>query len=402
MGHHSISVLVIFNYYFRDIRLKSSLILNSDQESLQDTARKFTEQEIIPVAAKYDRESSFPKEIIEEASKLGLCNLTLPAENGGSELSLYDACLVIEEIAYGCAGFATSMVANDLALTPISISGSKEQKNKFIGDIVTNNQLASFCLSEPGAGSDAAGIKTTYQRKGDKFIISGNKQWITNGAYAKNFTVFATSDPNLKHKGISCFVVPADSEGITIGEHEDKLGQRCSNTTPINFDKVEVSKDYLIGEEGSGFLTAMKTLDFSRPLTAILAVGIARRAFESALEYSKERKQFSKPISNFQGIQFMLADMATNIEAARLLTFQSASLLDNGSDATLYSSMAKRFAADMGMQVTVDAVQIYGGYGYTKEYPVEKLMRDSKLMQIYEGTSQIQKIVIARELIKNG
>lgn len=365
-------------------------------------ARKFTEQEIVPVAAKYDKESSFPKDIIKEASKLGLCNLTLPAENGGSGLSLYDACLVIEEIAYGCAGFATSMVANDLALTPIRISGNDEQKNKFIGDVVSNQDLASFCLSEPGAGSDAAGIKTSYEKKGDKFLISGNKQWITNGEYAKNFTVFATSDASLKHKGISCFVIPADSKGITIGEHEDKLGQRCSNTVPINFDGVEVTKEHLIGDEGSGFLTAMKTLDFSRPLTAILAVGIARRAYAEALKYSKERKQFSKPISNFQGIQFMLADMATNIEAGRLLTFQSAKLLDDGVDATLYSSMAKRFAADMGMQVTVDAVQIYGGYGYTKEYPVEKLMRDAKLMQIYEGTSQIQRVVIARELINNG
>lgn len=382
--------------------MKDSLLLNDDQISLRDVARKFSENEITPVAAKFDASSEFPKEIIAEGAKLGLCNLTLDPENGGSGLSLHDACLVIEEIAAGCAGFATSMVANDLALTPIRIAGNDEQKKKFIGELVEKQKLASFCLSEPGAGSDAAGISTKYEKKGDKLIINGSKQWITNGQYAKNFTVFASSDLSLKHKGISCIVVPADSKGITIGEHEDKLGQRCSNTVPITFENVEVPIDNLIGEEGTGFVTCMKTLDFSRPLTAILAVGIARKAFEYALAYSEERKQFGRSINSFQAIQFMLADMATNIEASRLLTLQSAKMLDMGIDATLYSSMAKRLAADTGMQITLDAVQIFGGYGYTKEYPVEKLMRDAKLMQIYEGTSQVQRIVISRELIKNG
>jgi acyl-CoA dehydrogenase len=377
----------------------TSFILNQEQETLKQEARKFSRNEILPVVKHHDETSEFPKKIIENGAKLGFCNLTLPADFGGTGLGTFEACLVIEEIAAACGGFATSMVANDLALTPIALAGNKEQKEKFIESLVSKFQLASFCLSEPGAGSDAAGISTRYEEVNGEFVITGAKQWITNGGYAENFTVFATKDPSLGHKGIACFVVPAKSEGVQIGNHENKLGQRCSNTVPLTFNSVRVPKENLIGEEGQGFKIAMQTLDRSRPLTAILAVGIARSAYEYARAYALERKQFKKNISSFQGIQFMLADMFTNIEAARLLTMQSAALLDANKDATLYSSMAKRFAADVGMQVTVDAVQIFGGYGYTKDYPVEKLMRDAKLMQIYEGTSQIQRIVIAKELL---
>lgn len=373
--------------------------LTAEQVALRDAVRDFVRAEIVPVAGKFDQSSEFPKEIIAQAQKLGFMNLTLPAECGGSGLGLHDASLVIEEIAAGCAGFATSMVANDLALTPIRIGGTPDQHAKFIKPICEAGHLASFCLSEPGAGSDAAGLTTTVAADGDAYVVNGSKQWITNGGLAKQYTVFATIDKAKKHKGICCLAVASDTPGIKTGHHENKLGQRCSNTTTVTFDNVRVPKANMIGKEGDGFKIAMKTLDFSRPMTAVIAVGIARAAYEYALNYSKERKQFGKSISEFQGIQFMLADMITNIEAGRLLTLKSAQMLDQGLNASLHSSMAKRFAADMAMQVTVDAVQIFGGYGYTKDYPVEKLMRDAKLMQIYEGTSQIQRVVIAKSIL---
>lgn len=370
--------------------------MTPDQNALVETTRKFVEGVIRPVSASYDQSGEFPEKELKQAASQGLVNLTLPY---GTELSLYDACLVIEELAKGCAGFATSIVANDLALTPIAIGGTTEQKERFIKPIVENGEFASFCLTEPGAGSDAAGLSTQATVDGDYYVISGNKQWITNGGYASQYTVFATHDKSKRAKGISCFVVPANSKGITCGHHEDKLGQRCSNTVAINFDGVKIPKANLIGKEGEGFKIAMQTLDFTRPMTAILSVGIAQRALECSIEYAKERKQFGTEISSFQAIQFMLADMATMIEASRLLTLHAAKLISDGKKASKESSMAKRLSADSAMEITTNAVQIFGGYGYTKEYPVEKLMRDAKLMQIYEGTSQIQRIVIARELL---
>jgi acyl-CoA dehydrogenase len=376
-------------------------ILDEEQQALCEMAGKFARERIVPVAPQFDESSDFPKGLIEEAMGLGLCNLLLPVEYGGIGLTLENACVVVEELAAGCAGVTTSLVANDLALLPISIGGSPEQKEKFIRPIVEGGLLASFCLSEPGAGSDAGGLQTTVRVEGDEFVLTGSKQWITNGGYASQYTVFATTDRALRHKGIGCFVVPSDAKGIEKGRHENKLGQRCSNTVPLTFDGVRIPKENLIGDLGAGFEIAMKTLDLSRPLTAIIAVGIARAATQHALEYAKQRKQFGKVIGEFQSIQNMLADMATGVDAARLLTYRSAHLLDKGKRASLESSMAKRFAADMAMSVTVDAVQIYGGNGYTKDYPVEKLMRDAKLMQIYEGTSQIQRMVIARELLKD-
>jgi acyl-CoA dehydrogenase len=315
-------------------------------------------------------------------------------------LGLFDACLVIEEIAWGCSGFATSMVANDLALTPIRIGATEDQKKRFLEPVITSGQLASFCLTEPGAGSDAAGLQTTVEDGGDCWILNGSKQWITNAGHASQYTVFATHDRTKRAKGISCFVVPRSTPGIEVGHHENKMGQRCSDTCRVTFDNVRVPKDHLIGAQGEGFKIAMQTLDASRPLTAAIAVGIGRAALEHAVAYSKERKQFGNAISSFQGIQFMLADMATGVEASRMLTWRSAWLLDQGKTASIESSMAKRLSADTAMSVATDAVQIYGGYGYTKEYPVEKLMRDAKLLQIYEGTSQVQRIVIARELLK--
>jgi len=374
--------------------------LNEEQQLLKGAARKFADKEIFPEAPKFDRDSSFPEELIAKARKLGLMNVTIPAELGGAGLSYLDACLVIGELASGCAGITTSIMANDLALIPVVIAGSDGQKQAFVKKVLDKGNFASFCLSEPGAGSDVAGMSSALTKVDGGYRLTGNKQWITNGGYASQYTVFATLDREKKHKGICCVVVPADAAGVSHGHHEDKLGQRASNTTTVSFENVFVPDSSLIGDEGEGFRIAMRTLDITRPFTAIIAVGIAERAFECARSYSLERKQFGVPIGTFQGIQFMLADAATDIEAARLLTLKAAWMLDNNEDSSLLSSMAKRFAADMAMRVTTDAVQIYGGYGYTKEYPVEKLMRDAKLMQIYEGTSQIQRVVIARNLLQ--
>jgi acyl-CoA dehydrogenase len=374
--------------------------LSPEQESLREIASRFASERIRPVAAEFDEQSRFPQAIIKEGHGLGLINLTLPDECGGTGLSIFDACLVIEEIAWGCSGFATSMVANDLALTPIRLGGTPEQHERFIAPVATSGGLASFCLTEPGAGSDAAGLQTSVEDGGDVWIINGSKQWITNAGYASQYTVFATIDKSRKHKGICCLVVPRATAGITVGQHENKMGQRGSDTCAVTFDNVRVPKDHMIGAPGDGFKIAMQTLDASRPMTAAIAVGIARAALEHAIAYAKERKQFGVPIGSFQAIQFMLADMATAVDSSRLLTWRSALMLDEGKNASLESSMAKRMSADTAMSVSTDAVQIFGGYGYTKEYPVEKLMRDAKLLQIYEGTSQIQRVVIARELLK--
>ncbi len=378
----------------------SLMELSPEQESLREIAARFAAERIRPVALEHDERSHFPEAIIRDGHALGLINLTLPNECSGTGLSIFDACLVIEEIAWGCAGFATSMVANDLALTPIRIGGTPEQHERFITPLATAGDLASFCLTEPGAGSDAAGLQTTVEDGGDAWIINGSKQWITNAGYARQYTVFATYDRSKKHKGICCLVVPRETPGITVGSHENKMGQRSSDTCAVTFDNVRVPKDHMIGAPGEGFKIAMQTLDASRPMTAAIAVGIGRAALEHAIAYAKERKQFGAAISSFQAIQFMLADMATAVDSSRLLTWRSALMLDAGKNASLESSMAKRMSADTAMSVSTDAVQIFGGYGYTKEYPVEKLMRDAKLLQIYEGTSQIQRIVIARELLK--
>ncbi|MCX6114727.1 MAG: acyl-CoA dehydrogenase family protein [Proteobacteria bacterium] len=374
--------------------------LSAEQESLREIAQRFALDKIRPIAAQLDERAEFPLAVIKESHALGLINLTIPVELSGSGLSIFDACLVIEEIAWGCAGFATSMVANDLALTPIRLAGSEEQKRRFIQPIAASGEFSSFCLSEPSAGSDVAGLQTTVEDGGDYWILNGAKQWISNAGHASQYTVFASIDRTKKHKGLCCLVVPRSTVGISVGHHENKMGQRCSDTCSVTFDNVKVPKDHMIGAPGEGFKIAMQTLDASRPMTASIAVGIARAACEHALAYSKERKQFGSPISSFQGIQFMLADMATVIDSSRLLTWRSAWLIDQGKPASIESSMAKRFSADSAMSVTTDAVQIFGGYGYTKDYPVEKLMRDAKLLQIYEGTSQIQRIVIAREMLK--
>lgn len=374
--------------------------LTEEQLALQETARRFAKEEMIPKAAYYDETAEFPKQIIEKAFNIGLLNACVPSQFNGSGLSTLDSVIICEELAAGCTGMATSMMANDLALYPIVIAGTEEQKKRLLHSFTKEFKLTSFCLTEPNAGSDVAGISTHLKKEGNNYILNGQKMFITNASHASRFTVYATLDKNLGHKGICAVVVDAKSSGVSIGKKENKMGQRASDTASIHFDHVKIPKENLLGQEGEGFKIAMKTLDHSRPLVSISAVGVARSAYEYALQYSKERIQFGKPIAEFQAIQFMLANMAMSIEAGRLLCYKAAWQLDNHIRPTLMASFAKAWSADMAMKVTIDAVQIFGGYGYSKEYPVEKLMRDTKLIQIYEGTSQIQRLVIAKEILK--
>ncbi len=374
--------------------------LSDDEKALQETARKYSREVVRPVAAHHDETSTFPKAVIEKGWELGLLNMTIAPEFGGIGLSHLGQAIVAEELAWGCAGVATSMIANDLALLPIVLAGTTEQKQRFLKPFTEKFKLASFALTEPGAGSDVAGLATTARREGDFYVLNGQKQWISNGEYADLFTVFCTVDKGKKHKGITCIVMEGRPPGFSTGKHENKMGQRASNTVTLTFEDVKVPVSNRIGEEGDGFRIAMETLDNSRPLTAMFAVGIGRAAMEHAIDYAKQRKQFGKAIADFQAIQFMLADMGKDLHAARLLTWQAASMLDQGQKNTLVSSYAKCFAADTAMRVTTDAVQVFGGYGYSREYPVEKLMRDAKLVQIYEGTSQVQRLVMAKELLR--
>ena len=374
--------------------------LSETQLALEETARRFARDVIRPKAAHYDETAEFPKEIISAGYELGLINMTIPPALGGAGLSHFDQALVAEELAWGCAGVATSMIANDLALLPILIAGTDEQKRRFVAPFAQSLKLGSFALTEPGAGSDVAGMSTTAIRAGTHYVVSGSKCFITNGGFAEQYTLFATQDRSKRHRGLLCLVVEGRPKGLTVGKHENKMGQRASNTVALTFEDVRVPVENRIGGEGDGFRIAMETLDNSRPLTAQFAVGIARAALEHSIEYAGQRQQFGKPIREFEAIQFMIADMAKDVQAARLLSWQAAWQLDAGQRNTLVSSYAKCFAADMAMRVTTDAVQVYGGYGYIKEFPVEKLMRDAKLIQIYEGTSQIQRLVIARELFR--
>jgi acyl-CoA dehydrogenase len=378
-----------------------SFDLSEDQRSLRELAHEFAEKEIRPRAAEYDEHQTHPADVIEKAHALGLMNLHLPADLGGPELGLLDGAVITEELCWGCSGIATSLMANGLGAGPVIAAGTDEQKRTWLAPLLDAPVLCSFGLTEPDAGSDVARLKTTAERRGDEYVLNGSKTFITNAGHAAWTVVFAKTDPAQGHRGISAFVVPMDTAGVTIEKHLDKMGQRASETSAFALSDVVVPAANRLGEEGKGFKIAMMTLDGTRPATAIGAVGVARAAFELASEYSKERVTFDQPIAMHQGVSFLIADMATKIEAARLLTWQAAWMLDNGwgRKATLYSSMAKRFAADTAMEVTTDAVQIFGGYGYIKEYPVEKLMRDAKLYQIYEGTSQIQRLVIARETL---
>ena len=377
-----------------------SFALTDEQKELRGLARTFAEREIRPREAECDAEMRHPVEVVAHAHELGLMNMHVPEEYGGLGLSAFDGLLVSEELYWGCAGIGTSITANGLGAGPVIIFGSDEQKAKWLPPLAEAPILASFGLSEPGAGSDVAALKTTAVREGDDYVLNGSKTFITNAGYAQWSIVFAKTDSKAGHRGMSAFIVPMDTPGVTIEKHLDKMGQRATDTSAFALHDARVPAENRLGEEGDGFKIAMATLDFTRPGTAIGAVGVAQAAYEHAVEYAKERVTFDLPIAMHQAVGFMVADMATEIQASRLLCWQAAWMLDQGlgREATLYSSFAKRFAADTAMKVATDAVQVFGGYGYIKEYPVEKLMRDAKLFQIYEGTSQIQRLVIAREI----
>jgi acyl-CoA dehydrogenase len=375
-----------------------SFELTEEQRALRELAHEFAEKEIRPKAAEYDEHQTHPADVIAKAHEVGLMNPHIPEELGGAGLGSMDGAILGEELCWGCSGIGTAIVANILGALPTLIAGTEEQQREWLPPLLEEPILCSFALTEPNAGSDVSGIQTTATRHGDDYVVNGSKMFITNAGHASWVILFASTDRDAGHRGLTAFIVPTETDGVVVEKHLDKMGQRATDTSAVAFQDVKVPASNRLGEEGQGFKIAMQTLDRTRPGTAAGAVGVARAAFEHAVEYSKERVQFGQPIAMNQGVNFLVADMAAEIEAARLLVWQAAWLLDQGKRATLQSSYAKRFAADTAMKVTTDAVQIFGGYGYIKEYPVEKLMRDAKLFQIYEGTSQIQRLVIAREI----
>ena len=373
--------------------------LTEEQKALVETARRFTKERIIPVAAEADRESRFPMQVFKDAWEIGLVNACCPAEYGGPGMGELDNAMLTEELAYGCAGIQTSITANVLALTPIRLGGTEEQKKKYLGMLTAEPIMASYATTEPDAGSDVAGLKTRFDKHGDDYVLNGQKCWITNASYASFYVIFATSDPAKRHKGIAAFIVDRDTPGLKIGKKEDKLGQRASDTAQIFLEDVKVPKENLLAPEGHGFKLAMETFNQTRPDIAAGATGLMRRCLDECVAYAKERKTFGQPIASHQLVQWMIAEMAIRAEATRLLYLKAAWNLDSGVRDPIVSSFAKGFGADAAMQTAVDAVQVFGGNGYVKEYPVEKLMRDAKVLQIYEGTSQIQRIVIAKQLL---
>lgn len=372
--------------------------ITDEQKALRELARDFAKNEMIPKAEHHDHTGEYPKEILKKAFDVGLMNMHIPAEYGGAGLGVLDELIASEELFYGCSGMATAILANNLALAPVLLGADDYVMKKFIQPMTENFTLAAYAVTEPGAGSDVAGIRTTAKRVGDEYIINGSKMWITNAGHADWFFVLAKTDPNAGHKGMTGFIVDAKTPGIIIGKKEKNMGQRCSDTRGVTFEDVKVPKENMIGKEGEGFKIAMGAFDQTRPAVAIGAVGVARAALDHSIRYANTRNAFGKPISVNQGVSFMIAEMARDIEAGRLLCWQSAWLIDNGFRNTYQASIAKVFCADMAMRVTTDAVQIFGGYGFNEEYPVEKLMRDAKIFQIYEGTSQIQRVIISKFL----
>ncbi|MBC7692264.1 MAG: acyl-CoA dehydrogenase family protein [Methylotenera sp.] len=372
--------------------------LSDEQKQLQDLARKFAKDEIIPRAAHHDKTGEYPKEIATKAWELGIMNTHIPEAYGGMGLGVLEGCIITEELAYGCTGIATAMEANTLAAAPIVVAGNDEQKKEFLGALTAAPKFAAYCVTEPGAGSDVSGIRTLAKKEAGDYVINGSKMWITNASVADWYFVLAYTDPTLKHKGMTGFVVPAKTPGITVGKKEWNMGQRASDTRGITFDNVRIPERYRLGKEGEGFKIAMSAFDHTRPAVSAGAVGLGRRAMDEAVQYAQSRKAFGQPISAFQAVSFMIADMAKDIEAARMLVYKAAWTIDSGERNTKFAAMAKAFCADMAMKVTTDAVQVFGGYGYSEEYPVEKLMRDAKIYQIYEGTSQIQRLIIAKEI----
>ena len=379
----------------------SIISLSEEQKMVCNTAKEFTENEIKPVASINDKEHKFPNTVVDKLGKLGFMGMTVPEQYGGSGLDFLSYILALEEICKGCASTGTIMsVNNSLVCGPLKTFGNEDQKSSFLKDLASGNKLGCFMLSEPEAGSDVASMKTTAIFDGEHYILNGTKSWITNGAEADIAIVFASTDKSLKHKGVSAFIVDMKSPGVNVGKLEDKLGIRATSTAQIFFEDCKVPKQNLLGRTGEGFKIALHTLDGGRIGIATQAVGIAQAALEESVRYAKERKAFGETISDFQGLQFMIADMATKIEGSRLLVWQAAIMKDSGSKYSKQSAMAKLFAAETAMWVTTKAIQIHGGYGYTTDYPVERYFRDAKITEIYEGTSEIQRLVIARETLK--
>ncbi len=376
-----------------------SFSLTEEQEALKAMAREFAEKEMKPKAAKYDEGHEFPEEVMKKAFEVGFLTCKIPKEYGGEGISEIDTVIVSEELAAGCAGMYTTMMVNALAYTPIILFGTDEQKKKFLTPHTEKMSFASFCLTEREAGSDAGALKTTAKKVGSEYVINGSKCFISNAGVANLYVVFANSKPEKGMRGISTFIVHRETPGVTIGKVEDKMGQRASNTAEVIFEDVKVPEENLLGKEGIGFIIAMKTLDKTRAPVGSAGVGVARAALQYAIEYAKTRIQFGKPIALFQHIAFQIAQMAMEINAARHLVWHAAWLLDEGKPCGKESAMAKTYGSDIAMKVTTEALQILGGYGYMKDFPMEKLMRDAKLLQIYEGTNEVQRMVISREVI---
>jgi alkylation response protein AidB-like acyl-CoA dehydrogenase len=374
--------------------------LTDEQRMIRDLARTIARQRVAPHAARYDETETYPEDSMRAITEAGLYAVWVPEAYGGTDMGALALALVCEEIAYACAASGTQYLDQALGGLPILTAGTDAQKKKYLPGLASGEILSAFSLSEPGAGSDAAGLKTTAVRRGDHYVLNGSKQWCTNGDHADVITVFATVDPAKRARGVTAFLVEKGSAGFEVGKKERKLGIRASPTVALHFTDCAIPVEQRLGAEGEGFKIAMATLDVTRPATGSLAVGIAQAALDAAVGYARERQQFGQPIAAFQGIQFMLADMAMQTHAARLMIHHAARQVDAGIHGNTYeASMAKCWAGDAAMKVATDAVQVFGGYGYTREFPVERFMRDAKIMQIYEGTSQIQRLIIAKELL---
>jgi acyl-CoA dehydrogenase len=376
-----------------------SFDLSEEQQAIQELAADFAKAHVRPVAARHDETKEYPWDAIKAAHEMGLLNTHIPMEYGGMELGAMDGVIIAEELAWGCSGIGTAMEANGLAQQPVILGGSDALKRKYLSPMAEQVSMCAYGVTEPGAGSDVQGMRTTAVKQGDKYILNGSKMWITNAGVADWYFVVALTDPEKKARGgMTAFIVERKWDGVSVGKKEMNMGQRCSDTRGITFEDVEIPAENVVGQEGDGWKLAMAAFDYTRPSVASAAVGLARAAYEHAAKYAMERKAFGKPIASHQAVAFMIAEMAMNIDAGRLLVRQSAALKDQGRKNTMQAAMAKAFCADMAMKVATDAVQVFGGYGYSAEYPVEKLMRDAKIFQIYEGTSQIQRLIISKEI----
>ena len=375
--------------------------LTEEQQMIRDLARQIAEEKIVPVRAELDEKNEYPWEVIKTLAQSDMMGLFIPEEYGGLGKGCLELCLAVEELSRACVGVSTTYAANALGTYPILFFGTDEQKKKYLPDIAAGKRLVAFGLTEANAGSDAGGIQTTAKLEGNEYVLNGTKQWITNGGEAEIYTIIAITDKSKGPRGASAFVVEKGTPGFTFGKKENKMGIRASSTRELIFDNCRIPKENILGREGMGFIVAMKTLDSSRTGVGAQGLGVAQGAFEEAVKFARQRQQFGHPIISFQAVQHMLADMAIEIEAARSLIYSVARYVDSGAkDISKPSAMAKTFGTDVGMKVTTNAVQVMGGSGYMKEYPVEKMMRDAKILQIYEGTNQIQRNVIGQEIIK--